>query len=246
MSEEHSNFDKDPNKRPKKKSDAAQPNYQQHPQKKPPKTKDYQVLFEPKSSEKPSKDQQSSNKSNPQPSSKEEHINKGPKQENQPPHKPKQHKPYNKDSSEQPSGSSKKRHRKISKSTLLEYYPKAQPLEELGNLLNISSQLFIKEKQAPVNEERFDLDPNEGLVARFGHISTANTSTTSSTQSITQPPLTQTSQPTITGNNTNPPVSHISSSTSNANVTEKPMEMFDFSKERNDPIQGINKDYLIS
>jgi len=255
MSDEHSNFDKDPNKKPKKKNEGAQSTYQQQPQKKPHKPKDYQVLFEPKSSEKPLKDQQPPNKSNPQPSSKEEYSNKGSKQENQPPHKPKQHKPSNKESREQASGSARRKYDKISKNTILEFYHRAQPLEDLGNLLTLSSQLFIKEKQTPVNEEVFELDPNEGLMPKFSHPSTANTSTTSSTQSVTQPIITQTAT-TTTVNNTTPVVSNSNTNTlnntnnnSNASSTgnvEKPMEMFDLSKDRFDPIQAMRQKMKMS
>lgn len=240
MSEGHSNFDKDPSKKHKKKPEGGQTNYKQ-PQKKG--GKDYQVQFEPKGNENPQKDHPPSTKPNPPHSKHEEYPTKGQKQENYQSYKSKNYKSDKKTSRDQAISPWKRKHPKIPKSFILKIYQQAPTNKEIDSLVSASNLLFVKEKQIPVNEENFELDPNEGLILRSNFVSTASSSTATSTTTTTQPTPTGSkttpvvANTTSTVNNTTPASTTSTTSTGN---TGKPLEMFDFAQERPDPIQGNN------
>ena len=166
MSEEHSNVDKKPGKKGSGSGSDIKPQ--------PKKSKDFQVHYEAKGNEKGPKDQSSAHKGNP-PHQDDQHGSHGS-------NKPKSHTKNRKESASHTGGTWKRKHPKVSKDIILEFYAKAPISQEVDELIASCAQLFVKDKQNPVNQEDNHLDPNEGLVPKNAYApTTASGSTTSTT-----------------------------------------------------------------
>jgi hypothetical protein len=142
----------------------------------------------------------------------------------------------------------KRKHAKVPKDFILEFYHKTVANKEMEELAASVGQLFKKDKQVPVNHEPFTLNPNEGLIPKPAP---AHTQTGGSNQ---HNPTNQTSTAHTSGTNTantsmtNLPATHITpvhkpvdkmkSPPVNTSQTQ-PAEMFDFPTD--DPILGKNK-----
>lgn len=246
MSDDRSNLDKDFNKKPKKKPSGQGSDFKQQPKKG---GKDPQVYFEPKGSEKVQKDQQGTAKGPHSSSNLDETGNKPTKGDNYASgsYKPKTYTRSRKESRDQIQTLFKRKHAKVSKETILEYYEKAPVNKEIEELIPGNNQLFVKDKQSPVNGEEFDLDPNDGLIPKNSHISTANTSVNTSTtaSSITKLPEKNDEKPheKPIDKPTDKPLEKPAEKPAEKPV-EKPREMFDFAQDRLDPIQGISDHFL--
>lgn len=245
MSDDNTTFDKDPNRKPKKKQGSGQPELKTQPAPKKG-SKDYQVYFEPKSGEKPPKEQLQANKANAPVEGQGNNNDRNARQDKQ-----KGHRNPRKESRDQTPGALRRKYPRVPKKFILELYHKTSISRDIEHLLSISNQLFVQDKQVPANEESFDLDPNEGLLAnppKTSYSSSAATSNTNSTAtSITTTSTTQpapvTSNTTTTSSSTVPASTSSTGNTSsnptgNAPTGQKPMDMFDFSQQKLDPIQG--------
>jgi hypothetical protein len=245
MSDDNTTFDKDPNRKPKKKQGGGQPDLKTQPAPKKG-SKDYQVYFEPKSGEKPPKEQLQANKANAPVEGQGNNNDRNARQDKQ-----KGHRNPRKESRDQTPGALRRKYPRVPKKFILELYHKTSISRDIEHLLSISNQLFVKDKQVPANEESFDLDPNEGLLANPPKTSYSSSTTTSNTNSTT-PSLTTTSttqQAPVTSNTTTTSSSTVPASTmhtsgnttGNATSSQKPMDMFDFSQQKLDPIQAMRE-----
>lgn len=242
MSEDNTNFDKDPNRKPKKKSGSGHSDLKTQPAQKKG-SKDYQVYFEPKSGEKPSKEQLSANKANPPHEGQGDNNGRNARQD-----KPKSNRNPRKESRDQTPGTLRRKYPRVPKKFILELYNKTTISRDIEHLLSISNQLFVKEKQVPANEESFDLDPNDGLLANPAKPSYSSSATTSNTNSTatsitttapTQAAVNTANTPAATSSTLPASSSNTSSSaTTHTTTGQKPMEMFDFSQQKLDPIAG--------
>jgi len=245
MSDDNTSFDKDPNRKPKKKSGSGHSDLKTQPPVKKG-SKDYQVYFEPKSGEKPSKEHFSANKANPPYEGQGDNNGRNVRQD-----KPKSHRNPRKESRDQTPGTLRRKYPRVPKKYILELYQKTTISRDIEHLLSISNQLFVREKQDPANEESFDLDPNDGLLAnppKPSYSSSATTSHTNSTAtSITTTATSHTGANTAntnTGNSSTVPASSGSTSnnaTGSTTPSKKPMEMFDFAQQKMDPIQAMRE-----
>ncbi len=116
--------------------------------------------------------------SNGKPPSKDDLQSEGSKNENKGSHKQTKPKQQAQDTVTNPaSGVAYKR---ISKQTLLQFYPKAAHLQKLEAML-LDTQAFVKDKQLPVNEEPIDFDPNDAIMEKSTYQPATNQSNNSST-----------------------------------------------------------------
>lgn len=245
MSDDNTSFDKDPNRKPKKKSGSGHSDLKAQPSSRKG-SKDYQVHFEPKSGERSSKEQLSANKNNLPYEGHRDNNGRNNRQE-----KPKSHRNPRKESRDQTPGTLRRKYPRVPKKFILELYQKTTISRDIEHLLSISNQLFVREKQNPANEESFDLDPNDGLLANPPKPSYSSSATTSHTNSTaTSITTTGTTQPAANTANTNTATSSTvpasSGSTSNnatgsTTPSKKPMEMFDFAQTKVDPIQAMRE-----
>ena len=249
MSEDPSTISKDPNKVSKKKNSGTSSDFKQQPRKG---SKDYQVYFEAKGSEKPSKDQSNTGKTTSASTNQDEH--QGPKN----PNKQKSHAKNRKESRDQ---GWKKKYPRVSKELIIEFYLKAPAYADIDELVSTCSQLFVKDKLIPVNKEDNHFDPNEGLIlknsyppithnASQGHSNpTAHASTHASANQPNDAATTTTANVNtnnVTNTTTNAPTTGFvrstmqaaPSSTKSTEISEAPVNL-------NDPIQGSEASEIV-
>lgn len=109
----------------------------------------------------------------------------------------------------------RKKATKIARDTVLETYARIGAHSQIKEWATNYSELFIKERQPPVNDEVFQLDPNDGLMAKTNRGPPGGGPHKESDNITDTAPVATTTNP------------------------NKGMEMFDFAQERPDPIQGI-------
>ena len=180
-----------------------------------PQNKDYQGSYESRGYDKSSKDQYGSNKGSYY-SQYDDYDSRPPKNDNYS-YKPKGS--HRRQGTEH--GGWKKKAAKIPKENVLEAFAKVKPHHELNMWLREFKDLFVKEKQPMVNDEVFQLDPNNGLM-----------------------PKAPRQGPSGNGPNESDSVPESTQSTATSS-TATGFEMFDFGKDRYDPIQGsINMNFV--
>lgn len=242
MSEDASTTSKDPSKISKKKNSGTNSDFKQQPRKG---SKDYQVYFEAKGSEKPSKDQSNTGKGAAGSTNLDEH--QGQKNSN----KQKSHAKNRKESRDQ---GWKKKYPRVSKELIIEFYLKAPLYTDIDELVSTCSQLFVKDKQIPVNNEDNQLDPSEGLILKANYPPPAHNATHGSSNptahTSTHAPVNQSTEvpPTTTANvNTNnvtntttnaPTTGFVRSAMPTAPSSTKTTELSEAPVNLNDPIQG--------
>jgi len=210
MSDDHSNLDKNLSKFQKKRGGGGPPNDYKQPKRNH--NKDYQVLYESKGYEKGPRDQTGPGKGNYSPAY-DDYGSKASRNDNYQSYKPKPH-----NVRQRAPNVWRKKTNKVARDTILETFSRVEQHKDIEKWLKDFQELFVKERQPPVNDDVFQLDPNEGLMAK--------TSRAPPTGGITH-------KENDNAVNTNAPVSG-----SNPN---KPLEMFDFTQERHDPIQALRE-----
>ncbi len=189
--------------------------------------KDYQVYYDQKGDDK-SRYQSGQNKGN-YSSNYDDYGNKPPRNDrydNSGNYRPKPHNNPRQKRTGQDQGPNvwRKKTSKISRDSILESFSRVEKHNEIDDWTNNYKELFVSERQQPVNEEVFQLDPNEGLIAKTntrapgGPSNYKDNEGQAENKGELEPSSTNTTSTQATGN--------------------KDREMFDFGQERFDPIMG--------